>query len=168
MFDLVDTSGFKELEYPEELVGSWFHYVFFDNKRPIDGIAVVYFNNKYPSGSVYVGDYILNDYPDVYATWKKRDKSGDVFTDKMYVSPLYRNSSVAKSALAYGSKSLKLLFNRNLQHKYGTEIGDRLFTSALKLESVENATADKAIELKEEFFEQPLDPYIFFGKRVVK
>jgi GNAT superfamily N-acetyltransferase len=168
MFDLIDTSGFKELEYPEELKPGWVNYVFFNHKMPIDGIAIVYFNDRYPSGSVYVSDYILNDYPGVYATWKKRDDSGDVFTDRMYVSPLYRNTGVGKAALAYGSKSLKLLFSRNLDHKYGPESGNRLFASALNTERVEDASVEKTVGLQKEFFDQPIDPYIFFGRRVMQ
>lgn len=165
MFELLDTSVSEELKYPEELKGSWMYYVFFNDKRPIDGVCLVYFNDNYPSGSIYVGDYILNDYPDVYATWKKRDDSGDIFTDKMHVSPLYRNKGIGKAALAYGSKSLKLLFNKNLIHKQGTESGNRMYASAL---DSENIASEKAVEVKQEFFEQPIDPYIFFGKRVVR
>jgi GNAT superfamily N-acetyltransferase len=168
MFDLIDTSEFKELEYPEELAGSWVNYVFFDHQKPIDGIAIVYFNDKYPSGSVYVSDYILNDYPDVYATWKKRDDSGDVFTDRMFVSPLYRNTGVGTAALSYGSKSLKTLFNKNLQHKYGPENGNRLFAHALNIDRIENdASVQETVGLAKEFYDQPIDPYIFFGKRVL-
>jgi GNAT superfamily N-acetyltransferase len=167
MFSLIDTSSFKELEYPEELKPGWVNYVFFDHKNQIDGIAIVYFNDRYPSGSVYVSDYILNDYPGVYATWKKSGDSGDVLTDRMYVSPLYRNTGVGKAALAYGSKCLKLLFNRNLDHKYGPKSGNRLFASALNTEPVEDTSVEKMVDLKEEFFDQPIDPYIFFGRRVI-
>jgi hypothetical protein len=168
MFELLDTSGFKELEYPEELKGSWMYYIFFEDKRPIDGVCLVYFNDTHPSGSIYVGDYILNDYPDVYATWKKRDESGDIFTDKMNVSPLYRNKGIGKAALAYGSASLKLLFNKNLIHKQGTEIGNKMFESALNSDNSKHYAVQNAVEVKEELFDQPTDPYIFFGKRVVK
>ncbi len=166
MFERIDTSGFKELKHPEELEGGWVHYVFFEGKIPIDGIAIVYFNDKYPSGSVYVGDYILNDYPGVYATWKKHDDSGDVFTDRMYVSPIYRNNGVGKAALAYGAKLLYFLFNKNLKHDYGPESGNRLFSAALNTDRIKDTPVEEALDLREELFDQPIYPYIFFGRMV--
>lgn len=168
MFKLIDTSEFKELEYPEELKPGWVHHVLFKDHKTIGGISIVYFNDKYPVGSVYVGDYLLNDYPDVYATWTIGDESGNTLTDRMYVSPILRNEGVGRAALLYGSKSLKFLFNRSLDHKYGPESGNKLFASALKTKLIENTPVEDTIDLREQFFDQPAYPYIFFGKRVVR
>jgi hypothetical protein len=59
LIKVLNTSSFKELDYPSELKGSWFYYVFFKNHKTLGGIVCVYFNEKYPSGSVCVGDYII-------------------------------------------------------------------------------------------------------------
>jgi GNAT superfamily N-acetyltransferase len=162
---VLDTSGFKELEYPEELKGSWFYYVFFENHSSLDGIACVYFNDKYPSGSVCVGDYILNDYPDIYATWKKIDEFKNVVADRMLVSPILRKRGIGKSSLYYGAQVLKYMFDKNLVHEYGSEAGNRLYTAAFKDNPVETAAQEESLDLREEFFDQPIEPYVFFGKR---
>jgi hypothetical protein len=166
MIEVLDTSNFKELDYPKELVGSWFYYVFFKNHKTLDGIACVYFNNKYPSGSICVGNYILNEYPDVYATWKKVDDIGNILTDRMSVSPILRKGGIGKASLYYGSKTLKHIFDKNLVHEYGSEIGNKMYSSAFKTDNVKNTLVENTIDLRQQFFDQPAHPYIFFGKRV--
>jgi hypothetical protein len=168
MIRVLDTSRFKQLEYPEDLKGSWFYYVFFENHKTLDGICCVYFNDKYPSGSVCVGDYILNDYPDVYATWKKKDSDGNILTDRMAVSPNLREMGIGKTSLYYGANALKYLFDRNLIHEYGSEIGNRMYSAAFDTDNVEDTPVENAIDLKEQFFDQPAYPYVFFGKRIVR
>lgn len=166
MIKVLDTSSFKELTYPKELEGSWFYYVFFENHKTLDGIACVYFNDKYPTGSVCIGDHILNDYPDVYATWKKEDDIGNILTDRMSVSPIFRMKGIGKTSLYYGSKVLKHLFHKTLVHEYGSEIGNKMYSSAFKTNHVKNTSVEQAIDLREDFFDQPAYPYVFFGKRV--
>lgn len=166
MIKLLDTSGFKELEYPEELNGSWFYYVFFENHKTLGGVVCVYFNDMYPSGSVCVGDYILNKYPDIYGTWKKDDEFGNISSDRMSVSPILRKRGIGKIALFYGAQALKYLFNKNFIHEYGSAIGNRLYSSAFNVESIKDTSVEEAIDLKEEFFDQPIEPYVFFGRRV--
>lgn len=166
MIKVLNPSSFKELKYPEELEGSWFYYVFFKNHKTLDGMACVYFNDKYPSGSVCVGEYILNDYPDIYATWKKEDDFKNIMTDRMLVSPVLRKKGIGKSSLHYGSKVLKQIFNKNLVHEYGSEIGNKMYSSAFKIDNVYNTPVEQTIDLREEFFDQPAYPYVFFGKRV--
>ena len=168
MISVLDTSEFKELAYPEELKGSWFYYVFFKNHKTLDGICCVYFNDKYPSGSICVGDYILNDYPDVYATWKKVDVLGNILTDRMSVSPILRKLGIGKTSLYYGSKVLKHLFKKTLTHEYGSEIGNKMYSSAFKTDNVKNTAVEETIDLREQFFDQPAYPYVFFGRRVAK
>lgn len=168
MIEVLNTSNFKELVYPDELKGSWMYYVFFKNHPTLDGICCVYFNDRYASGSVCLGNYILNDYPDVYATWKKEDSVGNIFTDRMLVSPTLRKKGIGKISLLYGSKILKTLFSKNLVHEYGNEIGNKMYSSAFKTDNVANTSAEQAIDLREQFFDQPAYPHIFFGKRVIE
>lgn len=167
MIEVLNTSNFKELVYPEELKGSWVYYVFFKDHKTLDGICCIYFNDKYPSGFVCIGDYILNDYPDVYATWKKEDGQKNIFTDRMLVSPILREKGIGKTSLYYGSKVLRYLFGKNLVHEYGSEIGNKMYSSAFKVNNVENTPVEQTVDLREQFFIQPAHPYIFFGKRVV-
>jgi GNAT superfamily N-acetyltransferase len=168
MFKVLDTSSLKELKYPEKLKGSWIYYVFFKNHPKLNGIMCVYFNNKFPSGTICVGDYILNDYPDVYGVWKGDDGLGNILSDRFSVSPILRKKGIGKELLIYGEKGFRYLFNKNLIHEYGNEIGNRLYSSAFKTDNVANSSADQAIDLREQFFYQPAQPYIFFGKRVVE
>ncbi len=168
MFELVDTSGIKNLEYPKELSGAWVYYVFFKNHKNLGGIVCAYFNDKYPSGSVYVGDQILNDYPDVYGTWKKDDEFNKVVMDRVAVSPILRNKGIGRAAVFYGAKVLESCFNKKVSHEYGSEIGNRLYTSAFSVDIVEDTSVENAIDLREDLFYQPIYPYIFFGRRVSK
>lgn len=168
MSRLIDISGFKELEYPKELKGSWFYYVFLKDHPEIDGIACVYFNDKKPSGSIYVGEHILNDYPDVYATWGKEDKDLNVIANRMLVSKNIRNYGIGKASLLYGGKCLKILFNKTLTHVYGSEAGNKLYSSAFNVDPIEDTSVEQAIDLREDFFDQPIYPYVFFGRRVSK
>lgn len=166
MISILDTSGFKELEYPEELKGSWFYYVFFKDHGSLGGIVCVYFNDKYPSGSVCVGGYMLNDYPDIYGTWKKDDEFGNILSDRLSVSPILRKKGIGKVALFYGAQALKYLFNKNFVHEYGSPIGNKIYSSAFNVEPIQDTPVEETIDLREEFFDQPAYPYVFFGKRV--
>lgn len=166
MFDLVDTSSF-DLEYPEALSGAWVYFVFFKNHGYLDGMICGYFNDKYPSGSVYVGDYILNDYPDVYGTWKKDSDSGQNAMDRIAVSPILRKKGIGSAALYYGATLLQHLYDKNFNHISGNEIGNKVYSSAFKVDSNLDPI-DKNTELgfKKEFFDQPAYPYVYFGRKV--
>jgi hypothetical protein len=168
LIKVLNTSSFKELDYPSELKGSWFYYVFFKNHKTLGGIVCVYFNEKYPSGSVCVGDYILNDYPDIYGTWKIDDEFGNILSDRMSVSPILRQKGIGKVALFYGAQALKYLFNKNFIHEYGSELGNKLYSSAFNVEPIEDTKVEEAIDLAEHFFDQPIHPSVFFGKKVLK
>lgn len=166
MFERVDTSSFKELEYPKELDGAWVYYVFFKNHKDLGGIVCAYFNDKYPSGSVYVGDKILNDYPDVYGTWKKEDEFSNIVMDRVSVSPVLRQKGIGRAAVFYGARVLELYFNKNVLHTYGSSIGNRLYSSAFNVSNVEDTPVETALDLREDLFDQPIYPYVFFGRRV--
>jgi GNAT superfamily N-acetyltransferase len=166
VFDLVDTSSFK-VEYPEALSGAWVYYVFFKNHETLDGLICGYFNDKHPSGSVYVGDYVLNDYPDVYGTWKKDNESGNNIMDRIAVSPILRKKGVGSAALYYGATLLEHLYDKKFDHAYGSKIGNKTYSSAFNVDSlVEVADEENVLDLKKEFFDQPLYPNVFFGRMV--
>jgi GNAT superfamily N-acetyltransferase len=167
VFEPLDTSKFKELEWPEELKPGWGHHVFFKDHKTLGGISMAYFNDKHPVGSVFIGDYILNDYPDVYATWTIGDEFGNTLTDRLYVSPIFRNKGVGTAALSWGLKYLKFLFDRSLHHEYGPEHANSIVAAAFDTKPIKNTPVEETIDLREQFFEQPAHPYIFFGKRVV-
>jgi GNAT superfamily N-acetyltransferase len=168
MITVLDSLKLKDLEYPKELKGSWFYYVFFTDHPTLNGIVCVYFNDKYPSGSVCIGDYILNDYPDIYGTWKNDDGAGNIVSHRMSVSPLLRNKGIGKAALLYGAQVLKHMFNKNFTHEYGSEIGNKLYSSAFGAENAGNPEVGHSLDLREDFFDQPAYPHIFFGRRVSK
>lgn len=171
MIKVVDTSNFDEFEYPEKLKGAWFYYVFFKQHplADIDGICCVYFNDKYPSGSVCTGDYILNDYPDAYSTWSKPDKDGKVKSAKTLVSPVLRNNGIAIAAGAYGMKMLQYVFNKTVHHISGSEFANKAYASASEIANLpksENPKVEKGVHMNEKFFDHPVYPYVMFGKRV--
>lgn len=170
MFSLVDTSKFKDLEWPKELEGGWLHIVLFkDHPNPnVDGIGSLYVNDKYPSGSVFIGDQILNDYPDGYATIRKLDDSEGFATGRIFVSPPLRQKGIATAATAYSFKIMNYLFNKNVVHLSGSEIANKAVLNAAKIGNFdfEKADVEEGFHMKKEFFEQPVYPYVFFGRRV--
>jgi hypothetical protein len=87
MFNIFNIEDFKDFEYPKKLKGSWMYFVFFKDHTRLDGICCVYFNDKFKSGTILQGTKILNDYPDIYATWNKVEEDGTMFSDRMYVEP---------------------------------------------------------------------------------
>lgn len=166
MFELIDTSDSEELRYPEELSGSWAYFTLFKDHPTLAGIACLHFNDKYPSGSMHISDRIMNDYPDMYGTWKKDDGTGTFVMDRALVSPLLRNRGIGRAGLSYGTKLLEYFMDTNAIHKYGSEIGNRLYTSAFGVDLVEDTPVEDALDLREDFFDQPIYPYVFFGRRV--
>lgn len=147
--------------YPEELFGSWFCFTQLDDHPILAGICSVYFNDQYPSGTIIVSNYILDEYPDIYATWDK-----DYMSNKMFVSPKLRKSGKGKNALIVGDQFIKFLGNE-LMYAYGEhKNGDFLFNGAY---SLEKEITDKAVNDYEMFdFRDPAYPIIHFDKRFIK
>jgi hypothetical protein len=85
----------------------------------------------------------------------------------MWVSPIIRKKGIGKAALQYGAQFLQYMYDKKLIHKYGNEIGNKLYSSAFNVDSVDDTRSEDAIDLKEEFFNQPAYPYVYFGKRPV-
>lgn len=166
MFDLIDTS---DLEYPKELEGFWCHIVLFkDHPNPnIDGIGSIYFNDKYPSGSTFVGDYILNDYPDGYITIRKINNK-KYASGRIFISPLFRKRGIASAATGYYATLMKHKFNIKMVHLSGSEIANKATLNASKLFGINfgSAKIEKGIHMNKEFFDQPIRPYLFFGRRI--
>jgi GNAT superfamily N-acetyltransferase len=166
MFDVVDTSAF---DHPEELKGSWMHVVFFkDHPNPnVDGIGYLYFNDKYPSGSLFVGDYILNDYPDGYLTMRKVDDE-TYASGRIFISPHLRKRGIATAATIYCFYLMKHGFNKKIVHLSGSEVANKAVTNASKSINFDFGTAktEEQSYLKKELFDQPVYPYIFFGRRI--
>jgi GNAT superfamily N-acetyltransferase len=147
--------------YPEELGGSWFCITFLKDHPILDGIACVYFDDTYPSGSVIFSEAVLNKYPDIYATWDK-----EIYSDRMFVSPKYRNKKIGSSALNYGARILQ---SQGKTLKYYTndfKPGNSLWKSAFG-DVIEAGQGFVDSPTDEQFFDQPIYPSIFFYKREV-
>jgi len=148
-------------EYPKELSGSWFCFTKIEDHPILAGICSVYFNDKYPSGTMVVSNYILDEYPDIYATWDK-----DYMSNKMFVSPKLRKSGKGKNALIVGDQFIKFLGNE-LKYSYGEhENGDFLFNGAYSLnKEIENKNVNDFDMFD---FRDPAYPIIHFDKRFIK
>ncbi len=148
-------------KYPEELKGSWFNFTNIKDHPILAGICSVYFNDLYPSGTIIFSDYIINEYPEIYATWDK-----DYMSNKMFVSPKFRKSKKGKSALLVGDEVLKF-FGNELRYRYGDHNnGDFLFNGAY---SLDKENKNKVVDDLDMFdFRDPAYPIIHFDKRFIK
>lgn len=147
--------------YPKELFGSWFCFTKLENHPILAGMCAVYFNDKYPSGTLIVSTCIVDQYPDIYATWDK-----DYTATRMFVSPKLRKSGKGKNALIVGDQFIKFLGNE-LHSAYGEhENGDFLLNGAYFLDKKnENKYVD---DLNMFDFRDPAYPLIHFDKRFIK
>lgn len=166
MLKELDKTNSYLAEYPKELFGSWWHVVFFDNHPVIDGIAMVYFNDKNPNGTIFISNYMLNEYPDIYATWKKTD-TDEVYAERMHIRKDLRGKNLGAIALFYGFLVLKH-FNKTLKYKnplskYGNDLWENAFDEEIDRD---NETTNH-ITIKDQYFEQPANPDIFFYKRKI-
>jgi hypothetical protein len=148
-------------QYPKELFGSWFCFTKVEDHPIIAGMCSVYFNDEHPSGTMIVSNYILDQYPDIYATWDK-----DYMSNKMFVSPKLRKNGIGKNALIVGDQFIKFLGNE-LKYIYGEhENGDFLFNGAYSLNKKNN---NKDVNDSDMFdFRDPAYPIIHFDKRFIK
>lgn len=53
----------------------------FDNHPTLNYCGSLYKNNKHKSGTIILSNYILNDYPDIYATLDKNNELNRVYTN---------------------------------------------------------------------------------------
>ena len=167
MLIILDYQTTTNIKYPKELSGSWTNFVFFDNHSKLDGICCIYFNDRFPSGTICTSNTLFNDYPDIYATWNKPDSDRHIVSDRMSVSKHLRKNSLGKISLQFGATVLKEMFNKTLTHNYGSMSGNKLWKSAFGNLELEDLSLDLHPDLQEPYFDQPALPYLFFGKRVV-
>lgn len=73
---------------PDQLKGSWIHITKVDLKM-VNYVIGVYFNNKYPEGTIIISDMIPSEYPDMYATVNKNS-----ITERVYITPNYRKKGL--------------------------------------------------------------------------
>lgn len=148
-------------EYPKELTGSWFNFTILEDHPILAGICSVYFNETYPSGTIVVSEKIINQYPDIYATWDKNYRAG-----RMFVSPKLRKNGKAKKALLIGDEFIRFLGN-DLSYSYGNHPnGDFLIKGTYSLNKNVNET--KVDDLNMFDFRDPAYPVIHFDKRFIK
>lgn len=148
-------------KYPGELDGSWFCFTLIKDHPMLAGICSVYFNDQYPSGTMVVSNYIIDKYPDIYATWDK-----DYMSNKMFVSPKIRKTGKGKNALIVGDEFIKFLGNE-LRYSYGeNRNGDFLVNGAYLLnKKIDNKKVDD-FEMFD--FRDPAYPVIHFDKRFIR
>lgn len=148
-------------EYPEALKGSWWVFTYLDDHPVLAGICSIYFNDKYPSGTVIISNYVLDQYPDLYATWDKQ-----VNVNKSFVSPKLRKNGKGKTALMVGDKILKFTGN-TLQYRFGDhQNGDFLVKGTYSLDKkIEERVVDDSVMFD---FRDPVYPVIHFDKRFLK
>ncbi len=148
-------------EYPKELSGSWFCFTKIEGHPILAGMCAVYFNDEYPSGTIIVSNYVLDQYPDIYATWDK-----DYMSNRMFVSPKLRKSGKGKNALIVGDQFIKFLGNE-LQYSYGDhENGDFLFNGAYSLNKKNENKYVNDLNMFD--FRDSAYPLIHFDKRFIK
>lgn len=102
---------------PDQLKGSWIHITKVDLIK-INYVIGVYFNNKYPEGTIVISDMMPVEYPDMYATVNK-----NLITERVYITPSYRK----KGLLAVFG-----LVGRFIFYKYLDMIADISFDSSEK------------------------------------
>lgn len=73
---------------PDELKGSWVHITKVDLLN-VSHVIGVYFNNKYPEGTIVISDMIPSEYPDLYATVNKSS-----ITERVYITPKLRKKGL--------------------------------------------------------------------------
>lgn len=161
----VDRSKYIDGPYPEILKGSWIYFAFPKNNPNFDGMCQVYFNDKYESGSIFYGDYILNNYPDCYANWEKPDENMNVKGDRTFVKKELRKTGVGTALMIEGFSFLKYM-GKNLKY-YATHStsGNRLWTKAIGEELDTSIENNNEYSIQIQNFDQMLYPDIFFYKK---
>lgn len=161
----VDRSKYIDTAYPEVLKGSWIYFAFPKNNPNFDGLCQVYFNNKYESGSIFYGDYLLNDYPECYATWGKPDENMDVIGDRSFVKKELRKTGVGTALMIEGFHFLKYMGKNLKLYPTTSTPGRKLWAKATgeELDATGEDNSEYSIEIQN--FEHMLYPDIFFYKK---
>jgi hypothetical protein len=87
---------------------------------------------------------------------------------RIFISPHLRKRGIASAATVYCFYLMKYGFNKKIAHLSGTDIANKAVVNASKIINVDLGTAEteEGFNMRKEFFEQPVYPYVFFGRRV--
>lgn len=162
----------KQIEsWPEEINGWWGHVTFFDHHPNLGGMCQWYYNNKNISGTFTYSNKLMTEYPDGYGTWFKPDEKNEVYGNRIYMRKDLRGNKFGPILMTQIFQFLEYMgFISNLGPTK-SQAGYQLWTDAFgtkygdKLEVLNRD--DNDFGLREEFFEQPVHPSIFFYKRKV-
>jgi hypothetical protein len=124
---------------PDQLKGSWVHVSKVDLSK-VNYVIGVYFNDRYPEGTIVMSDMIPSEYPDMYATVNK-----DSITERVYITPNYRK----KGLLAVFG-----LIGRFIFYKYLDMTVDVSYDSSEKNKKAMNIFKSTLNEKIEEFPEE--------------
>jgi hypothetical protein len=150
----------KIFKWPDYLDGAWYQVTLLDDHPYLGGTACVYFNDIYPSGTLIVSNKILNDTPDIYATWDK-----DQMSNKLFVSPKIRKAGIGSSALYAGDFFLALI-GIKIKYMIGKfRTGDYIFNKAYDLGLV--IEPEEISDLNMFYFRDTAYPVIHFDKRMI-
>jgi hypothetical protein len=155
-------TAYEKAPWPEELLGGWVCFTLLENHPFLGGMSSCYFNDKYPSGTIVVSNYIDDAYPDIYATWNH-----DCTSSRMFVSPKLRKSGKGKAALIVGDQLINKFFKNELQYAFGqNENGDFFLNGTYGLDK---NIKDKVVDDLAMFdFRDPAYPVVNFDKRFIK
>lgn len=167
----VDRSTADFGDWPKNLDGWWMHLAFLNDHPTMGGICQFYFNDKQESGTISYSDYMLNDYPDGYGTWKKQADISLIFADRVWLRNDLRGNKIGPSLLVEVMKfyeymgKIASIDKTNSVHGYnfwnaafGDKYGDKKYL----------LTEDgNDFFIREETYEQPIYPSILFYKRKV-
>lgn len=155
-------TAYEKAPWPEELSGGWLCITLLENHQFLGGLASCYFTDEYPSGTIIISNYILNKYPDIYATWHP-----DGTSSRMFVSPKLRRSGKGKAALIVGDQLVNWIFEKELEYAYGqNENGDFFLNGTYALDK---KIKDKVVDDAAMFdFRDPAYPVVHFDKRFIK
>lgn len=158
-------------KWPKELDGWWGHVSFFDSHPTLGGICQFFYNNKYETGTLTYSNKLNNEFPDAYGTWLKPDAENVVDGNRTYMRKDLRGNKFGPLLMI---PIFEFLQDFGLTLNLGPTksiAGYQLWTDAFgnkygdKLEVLDRD--DNDLTLKEEYFEQPVHPSIFFYKRLV-
>ena len=157
-------------QWPKELDGWWGHITFFDNHPNLGGMCQYFKNNKYETGTLTYSDKLNNEFPDAYGTWLKpvdnvvdgnrtflrKDLRGKKL-GPLFMFPIF--NFLEDFGLTLNLGPTKSQYGYQLwTDAFGNKYGD-------KLEILDRD--DNDFSLREEHFEQPVYPNIFFYKRKI-
>lgn len=158
-------------DWPSKLDGWWMHFAFLNDNPKFGGICQCYFNNKRESGTISYSNYMLNDYPDAYGTWKKQEDISLILADRVWLREDLRGKKIGPSLLFEIMKFFEYMKKQASIDKtssiHGYNIWNDAFGNKYGDKSYLLNRDDSSFNIREETYEQPIYPSIFFYKREV-